>query len=110
MNYHRTPVIGATYAIAIASIGADRGDTYMAGSSRHSPISKVILIAEMLIGGIAVAASLWTGKGIAAIYGSGIYLIDRIQHPLIYWGGLIAILLGLVAYPLWCLYKGPPKY
>lgn len=74
----------------------------MTGSNRHSPIIKGILIAEMLVGGIAVAASLWTG--------SGIYLIDRIPHPLLYWGGLIAILLGLVVYPLWCLYRGPPKY
>jgi len=82
----------------------------LTASSRHSPIIKGILIAEMLVGGIAVAASLWTGKGIALIHGSGIYLIDRIQHPLLYWGGLIAVLLGLVAYPLWCLYSGPPKY
>jgi len=82
----------------------------LTGSNRHSPIIKGILIAEMLVGGIAVAASLWTGKGIAAIYGRGIYLIDRIPHPLLYWGGLSAILLGLVVYPLWCLYTGPPKY
>ena len=82
----------------------------MAGSSRHSPALKGILIAEVLIGGIAMAASLWTGKGIAAIYGKGFYLIDRIQHPLLYWGWVIVILLGLVAYPLWCLYRGPPKY
>lgn len=97
-------------AVVMEWAGAYRGNSYLTGSNRHSPIIKGILIAEMLIGGIAVVASLWTGKGVTAIYDKGIFLIDRIHHPLLYWGWLIAVLLGLVAYPLWCLYRGPPKY
>ncbi|RWF54578.1 MAG: hypothetical protein EOS50_16905 [Mesorhizobium sp.] len=81
----------------------------MAGDNRYSPIITGIFFAEMLVGGMVVAAFLWTGKAIALIHGKGIYLVDRAQEPFLYWAAVIAFLLCLVALPLWYLNKGPPR-
>jgi hypothetical protein len=81
----------------------------MAGSNRYSPIGKGLFIAQMLVGGTGVAAGLWTGKAISLQHGRGIFLVDRAQDPFLYWSALIIILLVLVAWPLWYLYRGPPK-
>jgi hypothetical protein len=77
----------------------------MAGHNWQSTFIRVTLIADIVIGWAALIASLWTGKGVSILNGRGFYLIDRVGYPILYWGWLIAILLGLVAYPLWCLYR-----
>ena len=85
------------------------GGTYMAGSSRYSPIIRGILIAEMLVGGAFVAFWLWAGKATIPKHGGGLQVLDRVQDPYLYWFLLIAVSCALVALPLWYLYQGPPK-
>ncbi|TPL84089.1 hypothetical protein FJ950_18025 [Mesorhizobium sp. B2-3-14] len=80
----------------------------MAGDG-YSPIIKGIFIAEAIVGSIALIAFLWTGKGIALIYGRGVFLIDRSESPYLYWSGLAVILAGFVAFPIWSLYRKPRR-
>ena len=77
----------------------------MAGE-KHPPIVKGILIAMMLLGGICLVGFLRTGE---IRFTGGQHIVDRAQDPYFYWGEMILLLCGIIALPLWLLYRGPRK-
>lgn len=81
----------------------------MAGDNRYSPILSGIFLLQMLIGKLVVAVFLWMGKAIIPKHGGGLYVLDRVQDPYLYWGVLAGILFSLVFLPVRYLYQGPPK-
>ncbi|GLQ78574.1 hypothetical protein GCM10007881_20900 [Mesorhizobium huakuii] len=81
----------------------------MAGENRYSPILVGIFLLQMLIGTLVVAVFLWMGKAIIPRHGGGLYVLDRVQDPYLYWGLLAGILFSLVFLPIRYLYQGPPK-
>lgn len=70
----------------------------------HPPMAKGVLIAVVLLGSFFVASSLWTGR-----IRFTDHFVDRVRDPYLYWVELILFLCGLIALPLWLLYRGPRK-
>ncbi|RNJ47552.1 hypothetical protein B5V01_25935 [Mesorhizobium erdmanii] len=81
----------------------------MAGENRYSPILVGIFLSQMLIGTLVVVVFLWMGKAIIPRHGGGLYVLDRVQDPYLYWGLLAGILFSLVFLPIRYLYQGPKR-